>query len=99
MAGVPPLAGFFAKFYVFLAAIKAGLYILAVIGVLASVIGAYYYLAIIKIMYFDEPAKPFYNMPNELKLVLAVCGLFNILFFVYPGPLVGVASAAAHSLF
>jgi NADH-quinone oxidoreductase subunit N len=99
MAGVPPLAGFFAKFYVFLAAIKAGLYILAVIGVLASVIGAYYYLAIIKVMYFEEPAEPFYSMPNELKLVLGVCGLFNILFFVYPGPLVGVASAAAHSLF
>jgi NADH-quinone oxidoreductase subunit N len=99
MAGVPPLAGFFAKFYVFLAAIKAGLYILAVIGVLASVVGAYYYLAIIKIMYFDEPAEQFYRMPNELKLVLGVCGLFNILFFVYPGPLVGVASAAAHSLF
>jgi NADH-quinone oxidoreductase subunit N len=99
MAGVPPLAGFFAKFYVFLAAIKAGLYILAVIGVLASVVGAYYYLAIIKIMYFDEPAEQFYGMPNELKLVLGVCGLFNILFFVYPGPLVGVASAAAHSLF
>jgi len=99
MAGVPPLAGFFAKFYVFLAAIKAGLYILAVIGVLASVIGAYYYLAIIKVMYFEEPAEPFYNMPNELKLVLGACGLFNILFFVYPGPLVGVASAAAHSLF
>jgi NADH-quinone oxidoreductase subunit N len=99
MAGVPPLAGFFAKFYVFLAAIKAGFYVLAVIGVLASVIGAYYYLAIIKIMYFEEPAEPFYSMPNELKLVLGVCGLFNILFFVYPGPLVGVASAAAHSLF
>ncbi len=99
MAGVPPLAGFFAKFYVFLSAIKAGLYILAVIGVLASVIGAYYYLAIIKVMYFEEPAEPFYSMPNELKLVLGVCGLFNILFFVYPGPLVGVASAAAHSLF
>ena len=99
MAGVPPLAGFFAKFYVFLAAIKAGLYILAVIGVLASVVGAYYYLAIIKVMYFEEPAEPFYSMPNELKLVLGVCGLFNILFFVYPGPLVGVASAAAHSLF
>src|SRR5208282_5820379 len=73
MAGVPPLAGFFAKFYVFLAAIKAGLYILAVIGVLASVIGAYYYLAIIKVMYFEEPAEPFYSMPNELKLVLGVC--------------------------
>jgi len=99
MAGVPPLAGFFAKFYVFLAAIEAGLYALAVIGVLASVVGAYYYLAIVKIMYFDEPAEGFVPMPDELKVVLAVCGLFNILFFLYPGPLVGVASAAAHSLF
>jgi NADH-quinone oxidoreductase subunit N len=99
MAGVPPLAGFFAKFYVFLAAIKAGLYVLAVIGVLASVVGAYYYLTIIKVMYFDDPAEGFYAMPYELRVVLAVCGLFNILFFVYPGPLVGVASAAAHSLF
>jgi len=99
MAGVPPLAGFFAKFYVFLAAIKAGLYVLAVIGVLASVVGAYYYLAIVKTMYFDEPAEGFVPMPDELKVVLAVCGLFNILFFLYPGPLVGVASAAAHSLF
>ena len=56
LAGIPPLAGFFAKFYVFLAAIKAGLYVLAVIGVLASVVGAYYYLGIVKLMYFDEPA-------------------------------------------
>ena len=56
LAGVPPLAGFFAKFYVFVAAIKAGLFTLAVIGVLASVVGAYYYLAIVKVMYFDEPA-------------------------------------------
>ncbi|HZR62334.1 MAG TPA: NADH-quinone oxidoreductase subunit NuoN [Xanthobacteraceae bacterium] len=99
MAGVPPLAGFFAKFYVFLAAIKAGLYVLAVLGVLASVVGAYYYLAIIKIMYFDEAVEGFYAMPIELRIVLAVCGLFNILFFLYPGPLVGAASAAAHSLF
>jgi NADH-quinone oxidoreductase subunit N len=99
MAGVPPLAGFFAKFYVFLAAIKAGLYVLAVIGVLSSVVGAYYYLAIIKTMYFDEPAEGFYAMPGELTAVLAVSAVFNILFFLYPGPLVGVASAAAHSLF
>ena len=56
LAGIPPLAGFFAKFYVFLAAIESGLYVLAVIGVLASVVGAYYYLRIVKIMYFDEPA-------------------------------------------
>jgi len=99
LAGIPPLAGFFAKFYVFLAAIKAGLFTLAVIGVLASVVGAYYYLAIIKIMYFDEPAKPFEPMPYQLKLVLAVSGLFNLLFFVYPGPLVAAANAAAKSLF
>jgi NADH-quinone oxidoreductase subunit N len=99
MAGIPPLAGFFAKFYVFLAAIKAGLYILAVIGVLASVVGAYYYLLIIKIMYFDDAVEGFNPMPVELKLVMAVCGLFNILFFLYPGPLVGAASAAARSLF
>jgi NADH-quinone oxidoreductase subunit N len=99
MAGVPPLAGFFAKFYVFLAAIKAGLYILSVIGVLASVVGAYYYLAIIKIMYFDDAVEGFYTMPVELKVVLVICGLFNLLFFLYPGPLVGAASAAARSLF
>jgi NADH-quinone oxidoreductase subunit N len=99
MAGIPPLAGFFAKFYVFLAAIKAGLYILAVIGVLASVVGAYYYLLIIKIMYFDDAVEGFYPTPVELKVVLAVCGVFNVLFFLYPGPLVGAASAAARSLF
>ena len=99
MAGVPPLAGFFAKLFVFLAAIKAGLYVLAVIGVLASVVGAYYYLAIVKVMYFDDAAEGFQAMPVELKVVLAICGLFNVLFFLSPGPLVGAASAAARSLF
>jgi NADH-quinone oxidoreductase subunit N len=99
MAGVPPLAGFFAKFYVFLAAIKAGLYLLAVLGVVTSVVGAYYYLAIVKLMYFDEPVGKFEQMPYELRVVLAICGLFNIFFFLYPAPLVGIASAAAHSLF
>src|SRR5947199_3165597 len=53
LAGVPPLAGFFAKFYVFVAAIKAGLFTLSVVGVLTSVVGAYYYLLIVKVMYFD----------------------------------------------
>src|SRR6266550_5326324 len=81
LAGVPPLAGFFAKFYVFLAAIKAGLYALAVIGVLASVVGAYYYLLIVKTMYFDEPAKGFNPVPGELKAVLGVAGLLNLLYF------------------
>ncbi|HKS85193.1 MAG TPA: NADH-quinone oxidoreductase subunit NuoN [Pseudolabrys sp.] len=99
LAGIPPLAGFFAKFYVFLAAIKAGLFTLAVIGVLTSVVGAYYYLAIVKIMYFDEPLRPFERMPGLLRLVLGVSGLVNILFFAYPAPLIGAATAAAKSLF
>jgi NADH-quinone oxidoreductase subunit N len=99
LAGIPPLAGFFAKFYVFLAAIKAGLFTLAVVGVLTSVVGAYYYLAIVKVMYFDEPARPLEPMPRELGAVLAVTGLFNLLFFVYPAPLVDAANAAARSLF
>jgi NADH-quinone oxidoreductase subunit N len=99
LAGIPPLAGFFAKYFVFLAAIKAGLYALAVIGVVTSVVGAYYYLAIVKIMYFDEPAPRFAPMTGELKAVLAVSGLFNLLFFVYPAPLVAAATTAAASLF
>src|SRR5246500_3391057 len=99
LAGVPPLAGFFAKFYVFVAAIKAGLFTLAVIGVLTSVVGAFYYLSIIKVMYFDEPLAKLDTPRMELRTVLAVTGLFNILFFVYPGPLVSVATAAAKSLF
>jgi NADH-quinone oxidoreductase subunit N len=99
LAGIPPLAGFFAKFYVFLAAIKSGLFTLAVIGVVTSVVGAYYYLAIVKIMYFDEPAPRFEPMPHELRAVLAVTGLFNLLFFVYPAPVVEAANTAARSLF
>ena len=99
LAGIPPLAGFFAKYYVFLAAIKAGLFTLAVLGVLASVVGAYYYLMIVKVMYFDEQAKGFQPMPIELKAVLGVTGLFNLLYFVYPAPLLEAASAAAKSLF
>jgi NADH-quinone oxidoreductase subunit N len=99
LAGIPPLAGFFAKFYVFLAAIKAGLYLLAVVGVLASVVGAYYYLLIVKVMYFDEPAKSFQSMPGLLRLVLGIAGILNIVFFVYPAPLLGAATVAAKSLF
>jgi NADH-quinone oxidoreductase subunit N len=99
LAGVPPLAGFFAKWYVFVAAIKADLFTLAVIGVLTSVVGAYYYLTIVKVMYFDEPLAKLDPMRIELRTVLAVAGLFNIFFFAYPGPLVSVASAAAKSLF
>ena len=99
MAGVPPLAGFFAKFYVFLAAIQAGLFTLAVLGVISSVVGAYYYLLIVKIMYFDDPVDVFDPTPSELTTVLGITGLAVLLFFVYPSPLVNAAGVAAKSLF
>jgi NADH-quinone oxidoreductase subunit N len=99
LAGIPPLAGFFAKYYVFLAAIQSGLYLLAVIGVVTSVIGAYYYLRIVKLMYFDEPKAGFEALPAELGTVLGVSGILVLGFVVIAGPLVDAAGAAAHSLF
>jgi NADH-quinone oxidoreductase subunit N len=100
MAGIPPLAGFFGKLYVFLPAITQHLYVLAVIGVVSSVIGAYYYLRIIKVMYFDEPAAAFDRSQGpEVSVILAVSGLAILLFFAAPGPLLGAAQAAAASLF
>ncbi|MGY2988875.1 MULTISPECIES: NADH-quinone oxidoreductase subunit NuoN [unclassified Bradyrhizobium] len=99
LAGVPPLAGFFGKWYVFVAAIKANLFTLAVIGVLTSVVGAFYYLSIVKVMYFDQPLGKLDPVRVELRTVLAVAGIFNLFYFAYPGPLVSVATAAAKSLF
>jgi NADH-quinone oxidoreductase subunit N len=99
LAGIPPLAGFFAKWYVFVAAIHSGLFALAVLGVLSSVVGAFYYLSIVKTMYFDEPKGALDPVAGELRAVLAVAGLLNILYFVYPAPLVSAATVAAKSLF
>src|SRR5581483_3694172 len=99
LAGIPPLAGFFAKFYVFLAAIQAGLYALAVIGVLASVVGAYYYLRIVKLMYFDEPAGKFEPMRVELRVVLGISGAFILLFVFIAGQIGGAAGLAAKTFF
>ena len=100
LAGVPPLAGFLAKFYIFLAAIDAGFYGLAVIGVLASVVAAYYYLRIVKIMYFDEPAPAFDRPVSPLVgAVLGISALLILLFFVFPAPLTDSATAAAATLF
>ncbi|MGV6873747.1 NADH-quinone oxidoreductase subunit NuoN [Pseudochelatococcus sp. B33] len=98
-AGIPPWAGFFGKLYVFGAAIEAGLYALAVIGVLLSVVGAFYYLRIVKIIYFDEAAAPYEPMTPTLKLVLGLSSVVVLLFWVLPAPLVGSAVAAAKSLF
>ena len=100
MAGIPPLAGFFGKLYVFLAAIESGLIGLAVIGVLTSVVGAFYYIRIVKVMYFDEAAEPFDRpVGRELMLVLAATAIFTMFFFAYPAPLVAGAEAAAAALF
>ena len=99
MAGIPPLAGFFGKWFVFLAAIDAGLYTLAIIGVIASVVGAFYYLRIVKIMYFDEADEPLDQaIPIDLKFVMYVSTAVTLLFFLVPSPLVETADAAAKAL-
>ncbi len=98
--GLPPLAGFFAKWQVFLAAIDAHLFFLAVVGVLASAVSAFYYLRIVKVMYFDEPQSEFVAVPAELTAVMAVTGFFLVTYFVTLGaPLYDAAHAAAGSLF
>ncbi|MAF94306.1 MAG: NADH-quinone oxidoreductase subunit NuoN [Rhodospirillaceae bacterium] len=100
MAGIPPLAGFFGKLYIFLAAIEAGLYALAVVGVLTSVVAAFYYLRIVQMVYFEEPDDPLDKpVSRDLGLVIAAAGLVIVLFFVYPTPILNGAAAAAASLF
>ncbi|MET0942319.1 MAG: NADH-quinone oxidoreductase subunit NuoN [Mesorhizobium sp.] len=99
LAGIPPLAGFWAKWYVFLAAINAHLYTLAVIGVLTSVVGAYYYLRIIKIMWFDEPAGAFQPMAGELRVVLGLSGAFVLFYVLIGGPIGAMAGTAAKTFF
>lgn len=100
MAGIPPLAGFLSKLYVFMAAIDAGLYPLAVIGVVTSVVGAFYYLRIVKLMYFDE-ATGVFDQPIEIEMrgILVVTAVLVLLLFIFPGPLATSADAAAAALF
>ncbi len=99
LAGIPLMSGFFAKLYIFLAAVQGGLWTLAVIGVLTSVVGAYYYIRVIKVMYFDAAAEPFDTRPASLSLVVGVTGLFTAFFFLFPAPVVAAAQAAASVLF
>ena len=100
MAGIPPLAGFFGKLYVFLAAIEEGMYGLAVIGVLTSAVGAYYYIRIVKLMYFDKPVESFDKpIGAELSTVLVGTGVVTFFFFAYPTPVLEGAQAAAALLF
>jgi NADH-quinone oxidoreductase subunit N len=100
MAGIPPLAGFFGKLYVFQAALEAGLVVLAVIGVLTSVVGCYYYIRLIKIMYFDDAEDELdRNVGKEIKLVVAAAAIVILAFFIYPSLITDSAAAAAAGLF
>jgi NADH-quinone oxidoreductase subunit N len=98
MAGVPPLSGFFGKLYVFLAAIQSGLWTLAVIGVVTSVIGAFYYMRIIKIMYFDAPVSVFDRRSPSLSFVVAASGIATLFFILVAGPVTAAAQAAASAI-
>ncbi|MFO1247956.1 MAG: NADH-quinone oxidoreductase subunit NuoN [Alphaproteobacteria bacterium] len=99
LAGLPPLAGFFAKFYVFLAAIQAGLVIPAVLGVLASTVGLVYYLRLVKVMFFDEPAPGFDPVSGMgSKAIMVLSGVVALLFIFTASPVITAADAAAKAL-
>ncbi|HEX4301753.1 MAG TPA: NADH-quinone oxidoreductase subunit NuoN [Rhizomicrobium sp.] len=100
LAGLPPMFGFVGKLYVFGAAMQAHLYIPAIINVLASVIGAFYYLRIIQIMYFDEPKRGLdHDTGPGTAVIMWGSAAISILYFVMPGPLLAIAGTAAHTLF
>ncbi len=91
LAGIPPLVGFFAKFYIFTAVVEQSMYSLAIIGLLSTVIAAFYYLRIIKVIYFD-PEKEKYEKNHSigLKISLAFSTIFILLYFIYPSPLIEI---------
>jgi len=93
LAGIPPLAGFFAKFYIFMAVVEQSMYFLAVVGLLSTVVAAFYYLRIIKIIYFD-PEKEMYEKNHHigLKLTLILSTIFIIGYFIYPSGLTEIIS-------
>ena len=94
LAGIPPLAGFFAKFYIFMSVIESEMYTLAIIGLLATVISAFYYLRIIKIIYFDKPKMPFeLNYDWGLKISLILSSVLVLIYFIYPAILIDLISS------
>jgi len=94
LAGIPPLAGFFAKFYIFMAVIEVKMYALAIIGLVTTVISAFYYLRIIKIIYFDKPKKPFEESYDwGLKISLILSSILILIYFIYPSILVNAVSS------
>ncbi len=99
MSGIPPLAGFWGKFYIFMAGVNAGLYTLSVVGVLSSAIAAFYYLRIIKVMYFDEPAPALETPDTSTSILIGGASIAMLLLFIVPSPIANSAAVAAKSLF
>ncbi len=93
LAGIPPLAGFFAKFYIFKSVLEQSMYSLAVIGLLSTVVAAFYYLRIIKVIYFDKE-KDKYDIDHSmwLKFSLTFSTLLILVYFIFPSPLIEVVS-------
>ncbi|MGZ5923864.1 MAG: NADH-quinone oxidoreductase subunit NuoN [Rhizomicrobium sp.] len=100
LAGLPPLAGIFAKVYVFAAAMQAHLYFPAIINIVASVVGAFYYLRILQIMYFDEPVRSFdHDVGHGTNVIMWGTSAISMFFVFVPAPLIAIAGTAAHALF
>jgi NADH-quinone oxidoreductase subunit N len=102
LAGIPPTAGFYAKLAVFSAAVNAGWIWLAVAGVMLSLVGAFYYLRIVKLMYFDEPAEtaPVVDVagPHEMRALLSVNALLLLAFGLWPGGLLKLCFLVVQAL-
>ena len=93
LAGIPPLAGFFAKFYVFMAVIEQSMFFLAIVGLLATVVAAFYYLRIIKVIYFDNEVEKYdTNHSVGLKLSLILTTILILIYFIYPNSLIDFVS-------
>jgi NADH-quinone oxidoreductase subunit N len=101
LAGIPPMLGLWPKVVVFIAAVQAGYVALAVAAILGSVIGAYYYLKIVKVMYLDEPAEPYARVREPIQGVLVVLAALAVspLGYLLIGPLTSLTDRAAGSLF
>jgi NADH-quinone oxidoreductase subunit N len=94
LAGIPPLAGFFAKFYIFMAVIEVKMYALAIIGLVTTVVSSFYYLRIVKVVYFDRPKKPFDESYDwGLKSTLILSSILILIYFIYPSILTRVVSS------
>ena len=100
LAGIPPLAGFFGKFYIFMAAVESNMFALALVGIIASVIGAFYYLRIVKVIYFDEPQASYDGVSiKSLAVLFYPTSLLVVIFCFYPLPLLTIAETASNSFF